>query len=227
MTKQSLQKPAAEFIGTFFLVFVGTGAVIVNDISGGALTHLGIALAFGLAVAVMIYTVGDISGAHMNPAVSYGFWLAGRFPASELLPYISSQCLGAIAASLVLHGLFPTHETLGATLPSGVWWQSLVLEVLLAFFLMFVIMNVSSGAKETGIMAGLAIGGLVGLEALFAGKISGASMNPARSLGPALVSGQMHFLWLYIIAPVVGVHLGIVSCRLIRVKDCCSGAGCP
>lgn len=226
MKKQSLQKPAAEFIGTFFLVFAGTGAVIVNDVSGGALTHLGIALAFGLAVAIMIYTIGDISGAHMNPAVSYGFWLAGRFPASELLPYISSQCLGAIAASVTLSLLFPTHETLGITLPSGVWWQSFVLEILLAFFLMFVIMNVSSGAKETGMMAGLAIGGLVCLEALVAGKISGASMNPARSLAPALASGHWQFLWLYMIAPVIGVYLSIASCRLIRIKDCCSGASC-
>jgi len=226
MQIRSLQKCNAEFIGTFFLVFAGTGAIIINDVSGGAITHLGIALSFGLAVAIMIYTIGDISGAHMNPAVSYGFWLAGRFPAIELAPYIFSQCMGALTASLVLHGLFPEHIGLGATLPAGSWHQSFIFEVVLSYFLMFVIMNVSSGAKETGMMAGLAIGGLVGLEALFAGKISGASMNPARSLGPALVSGDIHDLWIYILAPLAGVHLAIKSCRLIRTNDCCSNQDC-
>jgi len=226
MKKFPLRKSAAEFIGTFFLVFTGTGAIIINDVSGGAVTHLGIALSFGLAVAIMIYTIGDISGAHMNPAVSYGFWLAGRFPTSKLFPYIVSQCAGALTASVMLYLLFPEHPTLGATIPSGSLLQSFVFEVLLTFFLMFVIMNVSSGSKETGMMAGLAIGGLVGLEALFAGKISGASMNPARSLAPALVSGNWQSLWIYIIAPLIGVHLSILSCRLIRVKDCCSGDSC-
>ncbi len=226
LKKRAFQKLAAEFIGTFFLVFAGTGAIIINDVSGGAITHLGIALSFGLAVAIMIYTLGDISGAHLNPAVSYGFWLAGRFPKHKLLPYIAAQCLGALAASFTLYLLFPQHPTLGSTIPSGSLLQSFVFEVLLTFFLMFVIMNVASGAKESGMMAGLAIGGLVGLEALFAGKISGASMNPARSLAPALVSGNWQSLWLYIIAPLLGAHLSILSCRFIRVKDCCSGDDC-
>jgi aquaporin NIP len=215
------QKYIAEFIGTFFLVFAGTGAIIVNDVSGGAISHLGIALAFGLAVAIMIYTFGEVSGAHLNPAVSYAFWLAGRFPAQQLLPYVLSQCSGALCASLVLHGLFPEHTTLGATLPAGVWYQSFILEILLAFFLMLVILVLSSGSRESGMMAGLAIGGLVGLEALFAGKICGASMNPARSLAPALVSGHWQYLWIYLVAPFAGMHGAVLCCRVMKLQDCC------
>ncbi len=213
----------AEFIGTFALVFAGCGAIIINDISGGAVTHMGIAVTFGLIVMVMIHTVGDVSGAHLNPAVTIAFWLARCFEGKEVLPYIACQCGAALSAAAALLFLFPQHETLGATLPVGSWQQSFVLEILLTFFLMFVIINVAEGSKEKGLLAGITIGATVGLEALFAGPISGASMNPARSLGPALVSGQWQFLWLYIAAPVIGASLAILSCKLMRSPNCCRG----
>lgn len=212
----------AELLGTFTLVFAGTGAIIINDLSGGSITHVGIALTFGLVVMTMIYTVGDVSGAHLNPAVTFGFWIARRFPLRKLLPYILSQCAGAILASATLRLLFPRHPTLGATLPTGSLGQAFVLEIILAFFLMFVIINVSHGAKEKGLMAGVAIGAMVGLEALFAGKITGASMNPARSIAPAIVSGNIKDLWLYLIAPLIGATLGILGCRCVQAKDCCT-----
>lgn len=212
----------AEFIGTFTLVFAGTGAVIINDVSGGAITHVGVALTFGLVVLAMIYTVGDVSGAHLNPAVSFGFWFAHRFPSRNLLPYISFQILGALTASATLRVLFPQHQTLGATLPDGSSLQSFVLEIILTFFLMFVIINVSVGAKEKGLMAGVAVAAMVGLEAMFAGQISGASMNPARSIAPALMSGRISELWIYIFAPFIGAFLGILGCRCVQAKGCCT-----
>jgi aquaporin Z len=211
----------AEFIGTFGLVFAGTGAIVINDVSGGAVTHVGVALTFGLAVLAMIYTVGDISGAHLNPAVTFGFWLAGRFRGSNVLPYVVIQTGGALAASLVLHVLFPNHPTLGNTLPAGSELQSFVLEVILTFLLMFVILNVSTGAKEKGITAGIAVGAVIGLEALFAGKICGASMNPARSLAPAIVSGTLSHLWIYLTAPFAGAALAIAACRGCQQPECC------
>lgn len=212
----------AELLGTFTMVFAGTGAIIIDDISGGSVSHVGIALTFGFVVMAMIYTVGDVSGAHLNPAVSFGFWLAGRFPSRKLLPYLASQCLGALLASTTLRFLFPQHSTLGATLPAGSLVQSFVLEIILTFFLMFVIINVSVGAKEKGLMAGVAIGAMVGLEAMFAGKITGASMNPARSIAPAVVSGNVRELWVYILAPLIGASLGILGCRCVQAKGCCS-----
>lgn len=216
-----LKKYIAEYIGTFILVFAGTSAIVVNDISGGMITHVGIAMVFGLAVALVIYIFGDISGAHINPAVTIAFWCAKRFPAEAVFPYIMSQILGAISASLLVFALFINHETLGATLPSGSQIQSFILEVVLTFILMLVIINVVAGAKEKSIIAGVAIGSVVGLEALFAGPISGASMNPARSIGPALLSGHFKELWLYILAPVIGAWLAIVCCRCVREKECC------
>jgi len=212
----------AELIGTFTLVFAGTGAIIINDISGGSITHVGVALTFGLVVLAMIYTLGDVSGAHLNPAVSFGFWFAGRFPGRKVLPYIAFQIFGALLASTSLRFLFPQHQTLGATLPAGSLVQSFVLEIILTFFLMFVIINVSVGAKEKGSMAGVAIAAMVGLEAMFAGQISGASMNPARSIAPALVSGRVSELWIYIFAPLIGAFLGILGCRCVQAKGCCS-----
>src|ERR1700761_5987559 len=143
-----MKKLFAEFIGTFSLVFAGTGAIVINDVSGGSITHVGIALTFGLIVLAMIYTVGDISGAHLNPAVTSAFWLSGRFAGRQVLPYILAQCFGAIVASGTLHFLFPTHAGLGATLPTGSDIQSFVLELILTLILMFVILNVSAGAKE-------------------------------------------------------------------------------
>jgi len=219
-----MRKWIAEFIGTFALVFAGTGAIVINDISHGAITHVGIALTFGLVVLAMVYTLGDISGAHLNPAVSIGFWIAGRFPGSTVGLYVTSQVTGALTASLLLRLLFPSHSTLGATVPAGPQWQSFILELILTFLLMFVILNVSTGAKEKGITAGIAVGSVIGLEAMFAGPICGASMNPARSLAPALVSGHLSALWLYLIAPTAGAALAVVACRCAQEQGCCSAA---
>lgn len=222
-----LKQLNAEFMGTFALVFAGTGAVVINDVSGGSITHAGIALTFGLVVLAMIYAVGDISGAHFNPAVTSAFWLAGRLPGGRVLPYITSQVLGALAASLVLHVLFPTHPTLGTTLPAGPERQSFVLELILTFILMFVILNVSTGAKEKGITAGIAVGAVIGLEAMFAGPICGASMNPTRSLAPAIISGHLEHLWIYLTAPFAGAWLAILACRGCQEADCCPLPGGP
>ena len=214
----------AELLGTFALVFAGTGAIVINDVSGGTVTHVGIALTFGLVVLAMIYTLGDISGAHFNPAVTLGFFVARRLPAREVLPYIVAQCLGALAASATLHLLFPQHRTLGSTIPAGSAAQSFALEVILTALLMFVILGVSTGAREKGITAGIAVGAVIALEALFAGAICGASMNPARSLAPALVAAQLGSLWIYLLAPPLGSSLAVVACRCVREAGCCSGA---
>ena len=221
------KKYVAEALGTFALVFAGTGAIIINDETGGTVSHVGIALTFGLVVMAMIYSLGDISGAHINPAVTIGFWAAKRLQGRQVLPYIASQCIGAVAASVILRLLFLEHSTLGATLPANQWWQSFVLEVLLTFLLMFVILNVSTGAKEKGIMAGAAIGGVVALEALFAGPISGASMNPARSIAPAIVSGQLIYCWIYLLAPVIGAALAVPGCRAVQGPECCASVKEP
>jgi MIP family channel proteins len=216
-----LKKLVAEFLGTFALVFVGTGAMVINDESGGVVSHVGIALTFALIVLAMIYTLGDISGAHFNPAVTIGFFASGRFPASEVLPYIVSQCSGGVAASFLVHLLFPSNTSLGGTNPAGPVLQSFVLEVVLTAILMFVILGVSTGAAEKGITAGIAVGAVIGLGALFAGPISGASMNPARSLGPALVTFKLANLWIYLSAPLLGAALGVLACRCVRESDCC------
>ncbi len=204
-----MKKLAAETIGTFALVFAGTGATTINDVSDGAVTHVGVSLTFGLVVMSMIYAVGDVSGAHLNPAVTLGFWFARRFEGRLVGPYFAGQVAGALAASLCLRLLFAAHPTLGTTLPAGPWWQSFVLEFLLTSLLMFVILCVSTGGKEKGMMAGAAIGGVIALEALFAGPICGASMNPARSLAPAVVSGRLEHLWIYLAAPVAGAVAGV------------------
>ncbi len=213
-----MRRYLAEVISTFGLLFAGTGAIVVNDTAGGV-EHIGISLTFGLIVMAMIYSVGDISGAHMNPAVTIGFWAARRFDGREVAPYIAAQLVGAILASATLRVLFIEHPTLGATLPAGPWWQSFVLEFLLTFFLMFVVMCVSTGAKEKGIMAGAAIGGTVALEALFAGPICGASMNPARSIAPALVSGNLQHLWIYIVATTAGAVAAVAVCRVVNCEE--------
>jgi len=199
-----MKKCVAEFIGTFALVFCGTGAIVIDQETHGAVTHAGIAITFGLIVMCMIYALGNISGAHMNPAVSIAFTVAKKFPLRQLPPYIISQLAGAVAASLVLKLLFPANESLGATLPAGSAMQSFILEFLLTFFLMLVIINVATGSKEQGMFAGLAIGAVVLLEAMFAGPICGASMNPARSFAPAVVSGHLENLWVYLVATPVG-----------------------
>ncbi len=217
-----MKKYAAEAIGTFALVFAGTGAIVVNDASDGAITHVGIAITFGLIVMSMIYAIGDVSGAHINPAVTIAFWVAKRFDGKKVAPYIASQCLGAFAASGLLRVMFLEHSNLGATLPAGTWWQSFVFEIVLTFLLMFVILNVSTGAKEKGIMAGAAIGSVVALEAMFAGPICGASMNPARSIAPAVVSGALSHFWIYLAAPVIGALLAVSGCRCVQHEGCCS-----
>jgi aquaporin NIP len=216
-----MKKVVAEFFGTFALVFAGTGAITINDVSGGTITHVGIALTFGLVVLAMIYALGDVSGAHLNPAVSIGFWISGRFPIASLLPYIGAQLSGAVVASAILRVLFPKHATLGTTFPAGTEWQSFLLEVILTFILMLVILNVSTGAKEKGITAGIAVGAVIALEAMFAGPICGASMNPARSFAPALVTCKLASLWIYLLAPVLGAVLAVFSCRCMKERDCC------
>jgi aquaporin Z len=213
---------ASEFVGTFALVFAGTGAIVINDTSNGSITHVGIALTFGLVILAMIYAVGDISGAHFNPAVTAAFSLAGRFSARLVAPYVFAQCSGALLASFTLHILFPDDKSLGGTLPAGSDMQSFVLEILLTLILMFVILSVSTGAREKGITAGIAVGAVIGLEAMFAGPICGASMNPARSLAPALVSGKLAHLWIYLTGPFAGAFLSVFVCRCCRGGDCCS-----
>jgi len=213
-----MKKYIAEAIGTFALVFCGTGAIIINEETNGTVSHAGIAITFGLIVMAMIYALGNISGAHLNPAVSIAFAVAKRFSLKQLPPYIMSQLMGAIAASLVLRFLFPGNQLLGATMPHASEWQSFVLEFILTFFLMLVIINVATGSKEQGMFAGLAIGSTVLLEAMFAGPICGASMNPARSLAPAVVSGHPEHLWIYLIATTAGAAAAIPVWKYLSVK---------
>ena len=214
MHRPAMSRYSAEFLGTFALVFAGTGAIVSNDTYGGVIGHPGIALTFGLVVMAMIYTFGDVSGAHFNPAVTTAFAAAGRFPWRDVPRYAAAQCLGAISASAVLRGQFPAHATLGTTLPTGPATQSFVFELILTAILMLTILRVSTDAREKGITAGIAIGAIVALEAMFAGPVCGASMNPARSLAPAVVSGTMDSLWLYLAAPTAGALLAIPLHRL-------------
>jgi aquaporin NIP len=219
-----MKKLLAESLGTFTLVFAGTGAVVINAASHGAITHAGIALTFGLVVLAMIHTFGDVSGAHLNPTVTLAFAAARRFSWQAVPGYLAAQLVGALAASGLLHVLFPQDATsLGVTLPSGTEMQSFVFEVVLTAVLMLTILSVSTGAKEKGITAGIAIGGVIALEALFAGPVCGASMNPARSLAPALVSGHLEHLWIYLAAPVLGALLAVPLCIGVRDSGCCCG----
>ncbi len=204
----------AEFIGTFTMVFAGTGAVVVNQVSQGALTHLGISFVFGAVVSALIYTLGHVSGAHFNPAVTLALWQGGFVRRSRVLPYILAQVTGAIAASFVLFLAFGNVAKLGATLPlNNHWMQSLILEILLTFILMLVIFGSALDRRAPKGFAGLAIGLTVALEAACMGPITGASMNPARSLGPALVTGLWQHQWLYWIAPIVGAQLATIVYR--------------
>lgn len=214
--RECWRETLAEGLGTFILVFAGTGAVMVNQLRDGALTHLGISFVFGAVVAALIYALGHISQAHFNPAVTLAFWTSGFFPKRRVLPYIASQCLGAILASLVLLIALGNVANLGATLPlNDNWLQSLILEIILTFILMLVIFGSGLDRRAPIGFAGLAIGLTVGLEAAFMGPITGASMNPARSLGPALVGGIWQHHWLYWIAPIAGAQLAVAIYSLL------------
>jgi len=202
------RKYFAELLGTFSLVFAGAGAIVVNDLFG-LVTQVGIALTFGLVVMAMVYAIGEVSGAHINPVVTIAFWTSGKFEAKHVLPYVLAQCVGAVLAAVVLRLLFAEHENLGSTLPAGSWQQSFIFEFVLTAILMFVIFRISANGRDIGLIAGLAIGGTVGLEAMFAGPVCGASMNPARSLGPALVSGTFEHLWIYLVATTLGALLAV------------------
>lgn len=214
------RKYVAECLGTFLLVLAGTAAIVVNDLSQGAITQLGIGLVFGLAVAAVIYAVGDVSGAHINPAVTVGLWYAKRFDRKQVAPYVLSQIAGALSASAMVALAFATHPTLGATVPSGTPAQSFALEALMTWLLMLTVITLVVGARSKGIAA-VAVGLVVGLEAWLGGPISGASMNPARSIGPAVFSGHLSELWIYILAPIIGACLAIAVCRRVSDVGCC------
>jgi MIP family channel proteins len=210
------RKLVAEAVGTFALVFAGTGAVIVNQITLGGVSHVGIGLTFGLVIMVMIYATGHISGAHFNPAVTLAFAVGRHFSWVLVPQYWAAQLTGGIVASLVLRMLFGNVAQLGATRPAGPAIQSLVLEAVLTFILMFVITSVATDVRAVGQAAAIAIGGTIGLEALFAGPISGASMNPARSLAPAIVSGTWADQWLYVVGPAIGAVAGVLVYQFVR-----------
>lgn len=214
-----MKKYVAEIIGTFILVFCGTGAMVIDQQTGGAVSHVGVSITWGLVVMCLIYSIGNVSGCHINPAVSIAFTVAGRFKARLLPGYILSQLTGALLASFTLKLLFPTSQLLGATMPIGSETQSFILELLLTFFLMLVIMSTAHGSKEQGQVAGIAIGAVVGLEAMFAGPVCGASMNPARSLAPAIMSGHLEHLWLYLVAPIAGAALAIPVWKYINPRE--------
>lgn len=210
-----MNRAAAELLGTFCIVFAGTGAVVVDHVSGGQISHAGVALTFGLVVMAMIYALGETSGAHLNPAVTIAFAISGRLPGSAVPIYLAAQCAGALVASMLIALLFGHAAGLGRTAPAASSHQAFVLEAVITFMLMLVVLAVSTGPKERGIMAGIAVGGTVAVGALFAGPITGASMNPARSLGPALVSGELDHLWIYLAAPVVGAAAAVPISVLI------------
>lgn len=206
---------AAELIGTFALVFAGAGAIMV-DAKTHALGHVGVAVVFGLVIMAMIYAVGHVSGAHFNPAVSFAFGLTRHFPWPRVAAYWTAQAAGALAAAAILRGSLGDVAHVGTTLPAGSQGQAFLWESILTFFLMFVIMSVATDARAVGEAAAIAVGGTVGLDAMFGGPVTGASMNPVRSLGPAVVSGDLHALWLYIAAPLVGASLGALAYQFVR-----------
>jgi MIP family channel proteins len=205
----------AEAIGTFALVFAGAGAIMV-DAKTHALGHIGVALTFGLVIMAMIYAVGHVSGAHFNAAVTFAFALTRHFPWSRAVGYWLAQLVGAVAAAALLRASLGDVAHVGATLPSGSEGQSFLWEVVMSAFLMFVVMAVATDTKAVGEAAAIAIGGTIALDAMFGGPISGASMNPMRSLGPALISGDLHAIWVYVLAPIVGTSLGGLAYQFVR-----------
>lgn len=212
-----LRRSAAEGIGAFALVFAGCGAIVTDAVNDGALGVVGVALVFGLVIMAMVYATGHLSGAHLNPAVTLAFALTRHFPRREALAYIGAQLLGALAAAALLLAVWPSEPaSLGATVPSVGAGSAFAYELVLTAFLMFVIMAVATDTRAVGAGAAIAIGGTVGLDALFGGPVTGASMNPARSLGPGLVSGELHQIWIYIAAPVAGAAIGALAYQLVR-----------
>lgn len=214
-----MKKYLSEFIGTFILVFAGTGVVIVNQQTSGAVTLTGIAACWGLIIIATVYAFGDISGNHINPAVTIAMAVDKRFEWKEVPAFLFSQLLGALGASLLLHFLFPDNATLGITQPSGSFLQSFILEVVMTFILLLVILRVSTGSKEKGITAGLVIGATVAFLVLFGGPVSGTSLNPTRSLAPAIVSGNMNALWIYLTAPVIGAVVAVFAHRVLHTPE--------
>src|SRR3954453_16695117 len=215
MTRPIVRCLAAEAIGTFALVFAGCGAVMVNA-KTQQLGHIGVAITFGLVIMFGIYAVGHISGAHFNPAVTFALALTRHFPWPRTLAYWAAQIVGAVSAAALLRGSLGNIADVGATLPSGSQGQAFLWELVMSRFLMFVILAVATDTRAIGEAAAIAIGGTIGLDAMFGGPISGASMNPVRSLAPALVSGNLHALWLYIVAPLIGTSLGGLAYQFVR-----------
>jgi len=211
------RRATTEALGAFALVFAGCGAIVTDTVHAGTLGAVGVSLVFGLVIMAMVYATGHLSGAHLNPAVTLAFALTRHFPRREALAYIGAQIVGALGAAALLLAVWPSQPAaLGTTLPSVGAGSALVYEVALTAFLMFVIMAVATDTRAVGAGAAIAIGGTVGLDALFGGAITGASMNPARSIGPALVSGELHDLWIYIAAPIAGAALGALAYQLVR-----------
>lgn len=213
-----MNKYLSEFLGTFILLFTGTGCVVVNQQFGGALGLPGIAAVWGLVIIALIYAFGDISGTHINPAVTVAFAVDKRFAWKEVPGYLLAQLAGALAGSGLLHYLFPSNTTLAITQPSGTELQALIMETLMTCILMLVVLRVSTGAKEKGITAGIAIGATVWLLVLFGGPVCGTGLNPTRSLAPAIVTGNFTSLWLYIAGPFAGALLAVGLHRVLHAQ---------
>jgi aquaporin NIP len=211
------RRTAAEGLAAFALVFAGCGAIVADARYDGALGTVGVALVFGLVIMGMVYATGHLSGAHINPAVTLAFTLTRHFPPREAGAYIGAQLAGAVAAALLLLAVWPDQPAaLGATVPSVGAGSALVYEVVLTAILMFVITAVATDTRAVGSGAAIAIGGAVGLDALFGGPVTGASMNPARSFGPALAAGEWQDLWVYAAGPLLGAAVGAITYQLIR-----------
>ncbi len=209
------RRAAAEAIGTFFLVFIGTGAVVADGFSDGAVGLIGVALAFAFVILAMVYAVGHLSGAHINPAITIGFWSLGRFPTRDAVVYVVAQCVGAVAASLVLSALL-SPIAFGETVPSIGVGSAFALEAILSFALMFVVMAVATDDRVAGGFAGIAVGLVVGFDIIVGGTLTGASMNPARSLGPAVASGAWTAHWLYWLGPIAGMVMAAWTYEALR-----------